>query len=257
MPDPDLKTCLSKIGSIPGSSVSPMSSTSTGLPMLTALPSVRKKFGVVNLSSIRPSFLPMFWSHFLPCSSGSIMSGQRCAWVARMAFSIETWSVGSDAMFQPLIVTGSPMTLMRSNRSATGMPFCLTCSSHWVTSFSRNSPVKAPKYEMQAADKKTLPTSSSISRSMEVTVSFHLMPSSSSSTTSFSALFMRFSQRSMSSSSWRFSSSIDRQAASRAATLSVTSLSSASLTASASLADLSTALTSSYLACFGATFLRT
>ena len=51
----------------------------------------------------------------IPPTCGSMHSGQRRAVKAMMALSMEKASLGSPAMIQPLILTGSPSTPAREN----------------------------------------------------------------------------------------------------------------------------------------------
>jgi len=58
------------------------------------------------------------------------MSGQRRALLMIMPLSTEKASVGSPAMFQLRIFTGSPSVALREKSSEHGMPFAFTWSSN-------------------------------------------------------------------------------------------------------------------------------
>jgi len=111
-------------------------------------------------------------------------------------------------MFHPLIMTGSPMTETREKLSLVGIPLSTQPETQELTNYSLYSPVNPPKYEIQAHEINTFPTSLSISPVIDSTVDFHLTPSSFNSTTNFSALIILFLDRSISNSNYSLSSYI-------------------------------------------------
>jgi len=240
-----------------GSMCSSKSSTRQGLPILTAAVTCLRKFYVLNFSSVMSLSFSIFFSHLFACCCGSMHKAYLSAAVVRIPFSNETWSLGNPAIPQPLMTTGSPMMVTKVKSSLVGILLSRQPATHFDTSYSLNCPVNPPKYEIQAHDKKTLPTSLSMSPWIVSTVSFHLTPSSARSTTSFSALIILFDDLSISNSRASFSSYIAWHSASSFATSAFTAATLSNFTCSSPYACLRIAVTSACLAFLGATFLVT
>lgn len=169
-----------------------MSSISTTHPFLTAQVTSRRKFFYSKVL-IRTSRIPsvcclyMFVNHLLACCCGSMHRPHLSARVAKMPFSADVLSDGSPFKFQSLIVTGSPRISGREKESEVGIFLFRHSLIQPSVSIFLQSPVNAPKYEMQAHERKTLPTSFLMDSVILPTSSFQRTPSSASMTTSFSA----------------------------------------------------------------------
>ena len=57
-------------------------------------------------TTFKPRFSSCFLIHLMPCSCGSIMSGQRAQLVTMAPFSVDTGSAGSCSLFQPATCEG-------------------------------------------------------------------------------------------------------------------------------------------------------
>lgn len=206
-----------------------MSSISTMLPLVIALQISLKKFLCSKVLSLRSSgygcllSLNILVSHLFACIYGSMQRPQRSAFVARMPFSAEVKSVGRPFKFQSLITTGSPRMSGSENTSEVGTLRARHYVVHISVSCFLQSPVKAPKQEMQAHDKKTLPTSFLIWCDIFSTSSFQRTPSSASWTTNLLARRILSSDCFMTRSVSAFSAIKSATCFSSLATLSLTS----------------------------------
>ena len=73
------------------------------------------------------------------------MSGQRREFEMIIPFSTENESTGRPAMFQALILTGSPSVAETEKEGEHGMAFSVHSECHSRTQSVRKSTVKAPK----------------------------------------------------------------------------------------------------------------
>jgi len=131
-----LYCCLSKIGSKAGSTPSSTSSTNRGFPFLTHPMVSLKKSLCPNFNLHNELFLFRFLIHLLACCYGSIHKGYLSAYVVRIPFSLDTLSLGRPAIFQFLIVTGSPIIDTKLKSSSVGMSFSRQPSTHFLTKMS-------------------------------------------------------------------------------------------------------------------------
>mmetsp|Transcript_24000 Transcript_24000/g.78086 ORF Transcript_24000/g.78086 Transcript_24000/m.78086 type:complete len:227 (-) Transcript_24000:1255-1935(-) len=199
----------------------------------------------------------MFFTHVLPWACGSIKSGQRFPRVTRMPLSMDTESVGRPQMFHSRTSTGDA-SVPRSVQSAdTGICSSVHRSTHPFTSSLRYEPVKAPKYAMHAAERKTSPTSSAVWSWMASAVSFQRTCSSARPVVSFSARARRFSVRSAWSCKFFCSAWAASSCALSAATRSITSLSASCFSLSVAFAAASCDSASRSAARFGSTTFAT
>jgi len=88
----------------------------------------------------------IFQIHLLACPCGSIERGHLLAFFIIMAFSTEKLSEGRPDMFQALILTGSPRTVMSENSfSPDGICFSLHRAFHSFMRSCLNFYVNAPR----------------------------------------------------------------------------------------------------------------
>mmetsp|Transcript_45988 Transcript_45988/g.143901 ORF Transcript_45988/g.143901 Transcript_45988/m.143901 type:complete len:307 (-) Transcript_45988:395-1315(-) len=100
-----------------------------------------------------------FLSHMMPCSCGSMSSGQRVAFVTSAPFSMDLRSAGSDSVIHSAILESVVRMLSGSMLSVMGISRDFRSGSHMVCHSSRRrSAPNAPTYEMNAAESSTSPT---------------------------------------------------------------------------------------------------
>lgn len=150
----DMNVCFRRIGSKAGSSVSPTSSSSSGIPMRTQFSKIRKKCPSVILIIFKAFSFSLFLIHRLACSCGSIIlrkeemssnetqqhptrsySGHRRPFVTRMAFSVLKSSRGKPCVVHLRMEKASAKTWMIDGLSDTGMECSLQPLTQSETSY--------------------------------------------------------------------------------------------------------------------------
>mmetsp|Transcript_28799 Transcript_28799/g.85209 ORF Transcript_28799/g.85209 Transcript_28799/m.85209 type:complete len:221 (+) Transcript_28799:1917-2579(+) len=189
---PCMKVWRASSVSSAGSSASPQSSSSTGLPVRTQLFSTRMTPPSEALTQRRPLRASITLTHRLAWSCGSIISGQRLPLVTSTALSMLTSSVGRPCTHHSRTSTALDRVACRLNAGDSDSPLLAAAATHAATSSERNSPVNTPAYEMHAADTNTSPTRRPMRSASSSAVACHRTLSSASAPVSLSARVSRF-----------------------------------------------------------------
>mmetsp|Transcript_13836 Transcript_13836/g.40703 ORF Transcript_13836/g.40703 Transcript_13836/m.40703 type:complete len:251 (-) Transcript_13836:4520-5272(-) len=220
-----------------------MFSRSTGAPFSTPEPMTWSVDFWPSRHVLRPLASSCFLIHFMPCSCGSIMSGQRAQFVTIAPFWIETLSAGSVSLFHDAISASLVRTLSGSAASDMGRanaflmvvkdaPAALPCMYGTKTPLIRSNRkrlLKQPMYDTKADARRTSPTRRPISWLRSSMPCFQRAPSDES------ALMRRWARPSLRShmSASAITSSFSLTAALNCAVSSATVASASAFAASA------------------------
>ena len=118
----EVATCRPTTGASTASYVVPRFSMTSGSPFSSVCSRWVSSSLCPSRATLSPCFSSRFLIHVMPCSCGSIISGQRAQLVTMAPFSVETRSAGSCSVFQPAICASVVRTLSGSVESDMGTP---------------------------------------------------------------------------------------------------------------------------------------